>query len=145
MTTYRRFQSAVPNRRGTFPGVFGLTNGLARQGLLSPEDHAWWAAENKRGDELYTDPSTVDPTCYDRTANPGARAWFKATASHLIAVAADYLNLLDRYGVPWVELRSASPGRILYEDDVQVVAVPYTYPADWRVPGPGARSAARAE
>jgi hypothetical protein len=98
--TYRRFQSAVPNRRGTFRGVFGLANGLARQGLLSPEDHAWWVAENQRGDELYTDPSTVDPTCYDRTADPGARAWFKAAASHLIAVAADYLNLLDRYGVP---------------------------------------------
>jgi hypothetical protein len=128
---FRRFQSAVPNRRGTFPGVFALANGLARGGLLSADDHAWWAAENERGDELYTDPSTVDPACYDRTVNPGARAWFKDSARDLIALTADYLRLLDRYGVPWVELRSASPGRILYEDHVQVVTVPYTYEEHW--------------
>jgi hypothetical protein len=132
--TFRRFQSAVPNRRGTFPGVFALANGLAWGGVLTPDDHAWWAAENQRGDELYTDPSTVDAACYDRALNPGARAWFKDTASDLIALTAAYLSLLDRYGVPWVELRSASPGRILYEDAVQVVAVPYTYTADWWLP-----------
>jgi hypothetical protein len=135
--TFRRFQSAVPNRRGTFPGVFALANGLARGGLLSSEDYAWWASANKHGDELYTDPSTVDAACYDRIVNPGARAWFKDSASELIAITADYLRLLDRYGVPWAELRSASPGRIVYEDDVQIVAVPYTHPADWRLPASG--------
>jgi len=35
--------------------------------------------------------------------------------------------------VPWTELRTRTPGRITYEDDVQVVAVPYTYDADWRL------------
>ena len=131
VTIYRRFQSAVPNRRGTFPGVFALANGLAWGGLLSAEDHAWWAAENARGDALYADPSHVVPGCYDREANPGARAWFKETAVDLIALTAAYLRLLDRYDVPWVELRTASPGRVVYEDDVQVVTVPFTYPADW--------------
>ena len=131
---YRRFQSAVPNRHGRFPGVFAMANGLAREGLLTPADHAWWAAENDRGDQLYPDPSTVDPACYDRTLNPGARAWFKDTATELIAVTAEFLALLDRYGVRWVELRTASPGRITYEDGVQVVAVPHEHAADWPFP-----------
>jgi hypothetical protein len=129
-----RFQSAVPNRRGRFPGVFGLANGLGRNGLLTAEDHAWWAAENARGDALYPDPSTVDPACYDRDLNPGARAWFRTTATELIAIAAEYLALLDRYGVRWVELRTTAPGRITYEDDVQVVAVPYDHATDWPFP-----------
>jgi hypothetical protein len=101
-TTFVRFQSAVPNRRGTFPGVFALVNGLARGGVLSGAEHAWWSAETARGDSLYTDPSTVDPTCYDRSVNPGARAWFRHTATDLIALTDDYVRLLDRYGVPWV-------------------------------------------
>ncbi len=41
------------------------------------------------------------------------------------------LELLDRYDVRWVELRTNTPGRITYEDDVQVVAVPFSYPDDW--------------
>lgn len=128
MTSYRRFQSAVPNRRGTFPGIFGLTNGLGRGGLLSAEDHAWWVDSNARANGLYADPSTVVPGCYDHDVNPGARAWFRESATELLALAAEYLRLLDRYGVSWVELRSSSPGRIVYADDVQVVAVPFRYP-----------------
>jgi hypothetical protein len=31
---YVRFQSPAPNGRGTYPGVFGLVNGLAVQGRL---------------------------------------------------------------------------------------------------------------
>jgi len=133
--TFIRFQSAVPNRHGRFPGVFALANGLAWDGVLSPEDHAWWVAKNARGDALYTDPTSVDPTVYDRTINPGARSWFKVTAHELLSITSDYLRLLDRYGIPWVELRTASPGRRVYEDEVQVVAAPYTYVEDWRLGG----------
>ena len=135
---YRRFQSAVPNRHGRYPGVFAMANGLATEGLLSPADSAWWTAENERADRLYTDPSTLDPHCYDREINPGARSWFRDSATELITVTAGYLALLDRYGVPWVELRTSRPGRIVYADDVQVVAVPYGHAADW--PFPSTRS-----
>ena len=133
-TVFVRFQSAVPNRHGRFPGVFALANALAAEGLLSPADAAWWAAENTRGDALYTDPSTVDPRCYDRTVNPGARSWFKGTATELLDVATGYLALLDRHGDRWVELRTGSPGRVVYEDEVQVVAVPYEHGTDWPFP-----------
>lgn len=126
-----RYRSAVPNRRGTYPGVFALANGLAADGRLDPADHAWWVATNAVGEQLYTDPSAVDPTCYDRELHPGAAAWFRSSATELLDLSAQYLDLLDRYGVPWHELRSDSPGHVVYADDVQVVAVPFRHPEDW--------------
>ncbi|OUD86466.1 hypothetical protein BC477_00630 [Clavibacter michiganensis subsp. michiganensis] len=70
------------------------------------------------------------PDCYDRVRNPGARAWFLADATDLLSFTADYLALLDRHDVPWQELRSRTPGRIVYADPVQVIAVPHTVD-DW--------------
>ena len=140
MAPFLRFQSAVPNRHGRHPGVFALANGLAAEGRLSPRDRAWWVGANPRCDELYPDPSGADPRCYDPVANPGARSWFKAAATDLLTVTADYLALLDRYGVPWVELRTAWPGRVVYDDAVQVVAVPYRHPDDWPLTSGSVRS-----
>lgn len=123
-----RFQSAVPNRHGQFPGVFAMANGLHTSGRLSVADAAWWRRNNDRANASYTDPSTVSPDCY---ADPGARSWFKVTAIDLLALTGEYVALLDRYGVPWVELRTDAPGYLTYEDDVQIVAVPFRYPDDW--------------
>ncbi|WP_353648352.1 hypothetical protein ABLG96_16120 [Nakamurella sp. A5-74] len=128
---FTRFQSAVPNRLGTFPGVFALVNGLGREGSLDTADEAWRRRMNDGITALYLDPTTVDPTCYDRQINPGARAWFRCTATHLLDLTAEYLTVLDRYSVPWVELSTRSPGTVVYADDVQVVAVPYRHPDDW--------------
>jgi hypothetical protein len=55
---------------------------------------------------------------------PGAQAWFTSTATPLIGRAREYVVLLERYDVACVERRTAAPGRVVYEDDVQVVAVP---------------------
>ena len=130
MPDYVRFQSAAPNRRGTFPGVFALANGLRLSGRLSAEEGEWMDAANERGAAAYADPRSVDPDCYDRVRNPGARAWFLASATDLLVFSADYLALLDRHGVPWQELRTRTPGRIVYADDVQVIATPHTID-DW--------------
>lgn len=131
---FLRVQSAVPNRRGGFPGIFAMANGLLRAGMLSEADADWVRRENARGELAYTDPSTVVPECYDPTTNPGARSWFKADAHELLAMARMYCALLDRYDVAWVELRTAHPGRIVYEDEVQVVAVPFTHEEHWPLP-----------
>lgn len=126
MTDYIRFQSAVPNRRGTFPGVFALANGLAASGRLSDAEITWMLETSARARRSYADPRSVDPRCYDRIINPGARAWFLSGATELILLTHEYLDLLDRHGVPWHELRTRTPGRIVYADDVQVIAVPRT-------------------
>jgi hypothetical protein len=111
--------------------VFALANGLRDDGLLTPEDQGWLLEANRNATATYVDPTTVDPTCYDPTVNPGARAWFVADAANLLAMAASYLELLDRYEVPWMQLITHSPGRIVYRDATQIVAVPYQHPSDW--------------
>lgn len=61
---------------------------------------------------------------YDPGVNPGAVAWFKGTATHLLDRIPDYLALLAAHGVPCERLESADPGRVVYEDEHQVVVVP---------------------
>ncbi|MFD5138395.1 hypothetical protein ACFWMX_19430 [Streptomyces sp. NPDC058378] len=123
--TYVRFQSPHRNRRGHFTGVFGLVNNLAREGRLSDEQESLRRSHNHWYDAAYTDPSTVDPTVYDDAINPGAAAWFKPSAAHLLTRVPDYLEILVAHGVDCRMLCSADPGRVVYEDDVQVVVVPY--------------------
>ncbi|MER7939140.1 hypothetical protein [Streptomyces sp. NPDC094458] len=125
---YVRFQSPHPNGRGQFTGVFGLVNNLAREGLLSDEQETFRRSNNRWYDAAYTDPSTVDPTVYDDDVNPGAAAWFKPTAAHLLGRVHGYLEILAAHNVDCQVLRSADPGRVVYEDDVQVVVVPHAAP-----------------
>ncbi|SCD44383.1 hypothetical protein GA0115239_101858 [Streptomyces sp. BpilaLS-43] len=122
---YVRFQSPHRNERGTFTGVFGLVNTLARTGRLTAGQEAFRRANNRWYDAAYPDPSTVDPAVYDDTVNPGAAAWFKPTATHLIERVPGYLGLLAAHGVACRKVVSTAPGRIVYEDDVQIVVVPF--------------------
>jgi hypothetical protein len=131
VTTFIRYQSAVPNRHGRFPGVFALANGLRDDGRLDATEAQWLRAANDHANATYVDPTTVAPDCYDPVLNRGARSWFTSTAAELLEMTAPFLALLDRHDVPWAELRTRSPGRIVYEDAVQIVAVPQVYPADW--------------
>lgn len=134
---FHRFQSAVPNRRGSFPGIFAMTNGLRDAGLLTPADEEWVRRENALGEAAYTDPSTVVADCYSPRINPGARSWFTGEADELLEMARRYAALLDRYEVPWVELRTTRPGRVVFEDADQVVAVPFVHEEHWPLPDPG--------
>ncbi|MEU0163689.1 hypothetical protein ABZ154_34170 [Streptomyces sp. NPDC006261] len=122
---YVWFQSPYRNRRGHFTGVFGLINSLAREGRLTVEQEAFRRSNNSWYNVAYTDPSTLDPTVYDHEINPGAAAWFKPTATHLLERVPGYLQVLTAHGVECQLLRSADPGRVIYEDDVQVVVVPH--------------------
>ncbi|MGQ4422154.1 hypothetical protein ACN6LL_000801 [Streptomyces violaceoruber] len=122
---YVRFQSPHRNSRGHFTGVFGLVNNLAREGRLSDEQETFRRGGNRWYDAAYTDPSTVDPHVYDDEINPGAAAWFKPSATHLLARVSGYLEILSSHGVDCRALRSADPGRVFYEDDVQIVVVPH--------------------
>ncbi|MGW7050298.1 hypothetical protein [Streptomyces sp. NPDC054887] len=122
---YVRYQGTVRRAGGNFPGVFGLVNGLAREGRLSAAQERFRRTHNDWYDAAYTDPSTVDPTVYDPRVNPGAAAWFKPAAVELIARVDGYLEILAAHGVEWRLVRSADPGRVVYEDAHQIVVVPH--------------------
>ncbi|WP_431780513.1 hypothetical protein [Streptomyces chumphonensis] len=123
--SFIRFQATTPNRRGVLPGIFVTVNGLARDGRLTAEQEEFRRTTNAWYDAAYTNPTHVEPTVYDPVVNPGAVAWFKASAGHLLARVEGYLAILTAHGVPHVRLESADPGRIVYEDADQVVVVPH--------------------
>ncbi|WP_042381920.1 hypothetical protein [Streptacidiphilus melanogenes] len=121
-----RYQRTTPNLRGHHPGVFAMVNGLAHAGRLTEEQYRFWREGNAWFEAAYTDPSTVDPQVYDRELHPGAASWFKATAVELIERAGGYLAILDAHGVAYERVESTAPGRIVYEDEHQVVVTPWT-------------------
>ncbi|MGF0118689.1 hypothetical protein ACQFYA_20550 [Promicromonospora sp. Marseille-Q5078] len=120
-----RFQSPIPGKRGVHTGVFGLTNLLGRAGHLTPDEHAAWRAGNDWYNAAYPDPTDTDPSVYDETVHPRATAWFKETAAHLLERVPPYLEILGAHGVECVRVESEDPGRVIYEDDVQIVVDPY--------------------
>jgi hypothetical protein len=120
-----RYQARDADDRGRFLGIFSLVNALAKQGRLTPEQERFRRTNNDWYDAAYRDPSTVDRTIYDRTANPGASAWFKISAQDLLDRIDGYLAILTDHDVPWVRLEApTAPGRVVYEDDYQVIVVP---------------------
>lgn len=130
---YIRFQSPHPGKRGVHTGVFGLANGLGRSGALNAEEHATWRAGNDWYDAAYPDPTTSDPSVYDQSINPQATAWFKNTATHLLERIPEYLELLQAHGVECERVDSDAPGRIIYEDEVQIVVVAHDAPPNGNV------------
>lgn len=122
---YIRYQASVPNHRGIYPGVFGLANVLAHKGKLNDTEWATWRSGNDWFNEAYPDPTKLNPDVYDPQVNPRAAAWFKGTATHLLERVDPYLELLKRHDVQVVRLISDDPGKIIYEDSVQIVVVPY--------------------
>ncbi|GAB7035571.1 hypothetical protein AB0G35_26200 [Streptomyces sp. NPDC021749] len=139
---YVRFQGTTRSPHGHFPGIFALANGLARDGRLSEEQYRFWRAANDWYDAHYANPSDTDPLVYDRQRNPGAVAWFKINATHLIDRVDGYLHLLAAHGVPYERLESTDPGHIIYEDDDQVVVVPRRKADDRRHPARASRFSA---
>lgn len=126
MTGFVRFQAPESSDEGVRPGVFWLVNRLGRDGRLSAEDERLRRESNAWFDAAYTTPTTVNPTLY--SDNPLAVAWFKESATPLIEATERHCRLLDRYDVAWERVHSSDPGRVVYEDDEQVVVVPHSEP-----------------
>lgn len=57
-----------------------------------------------------------------RCSAPNGICWFRATATDCISNARYMAWLLDDLGQPLEERRSKTPGRVIWQDDYQVVA-----------------------
>jgi hypothetical protein len=125
---YVRFRSRYPNKSGEQVGIFGLVNVLGRNGMLAPEEERFRRENNDWYDAAYPDPCRTHPQVYDQTLNPYAAAWFKTTATHLTDRIPGYLAVLDAHNIAWEEIRTSDPGKIVYTDECQVVAVPHCGP-----------------
>lgn len=123
-TEYVRFRSRYASRSGLKIGVFGLVNVLGKRGMLTPEEERFRRENNDWYDATYPEPDVYGPD-----TDPLAECWFKVTSHELVHRVSGYLTILDAHSIAWEEVRTTNPGRILYEDRWQVVAVPTTPPS----------------
>ena len=114
-----RFRNARPNLDGFHVGIFGLVNVLGRHGMLTPDEERFRQENNAWYDAAYP-----TPPIYDKSIHPHAAAWFRTSASNLLAKVPGYLAILDAHNIAWEQLRSADPGQIIYADEVQAIAIP---------------------
>lgn len=125
-----RIESAVANRRGEHPGIFAMLRGLRESGRLSDKDAAAARELVDRSYALHNEPAG-----HYFATDPPAVSWFRIDSSDavrsLMTLAGDIFALLARYDIVCREVRCVDPGRITYEDDRQVVAVPFGYATDW--------------
>jgi hypothetical protein len=119
-----RYRSRYPNQDGFHVGVFGLVNVLGRHGMLGPAEETFRRENNAWYDAAYPDPYAIDPALHDKQLNPGAAFWFKPTATTLLRRIDGYLAILSAHAVAWQQVTSPNPGRVVYEDEFHLVAVP---------------------
>ena len=97
-------------------GIFAETRFLREQGVLTAEEDARLEALY----EWFEDQVPVPPFSTRRFPR-GAVAWFKDDADGPVTKMWDIVALLREHGVEVRLLRSTNPGRVVYEDRVQVL------------------------
>jgi hypothetical protein len=107
-------------------GVFQAAYRLRDKDMLSEEEkdllqeiHEWF----NKNLEKPTRFTTSKPPYYRKRQN--GISWFKDSAREHIGKIREMVALLRRHDVPVRMIRAARPGYVVYEDDVQVVAVPF--------------------
>jgi hypothetical protein len=110
---------------GREAGIFSALYALERSGELDAGEIAWF-----REAEAWFNANLPRPDRFAWSARPNAPeraiSWLKASASLHISRVRDLVSLLEHKGIAVSELRTGKPGYILYEDDHQVVAMPFT-------------------
>ena len=105
-------------------GVFRAAAWLQEQGTLD-------AAAEKRIEQFlcWFNQRLPVPNRFARSrrprAHPNAICWFKTTAREFLDKVRELTALLARHGLPTQTLQTQRPGYVVYEDEYQVVAVPF--------------------
>ena len=112
-------------REGFFTAAYELREreGIDPANLKRLEDMLAWFREN-----------LALPPRFNRSKSKGAYrrkqtrglSWFKPTAENHVTCAHELAELLSRHGYHIEILKSSRPGYVVYEDEFQLVAEPFT-------------------
>jgi hypothetical protein len=130
MPHFLRFEMLTKDVSTGWPeGLFVAAYKVARLEVGEVESYHLEAIENLIGwfgDNLET------PTRFNSTASKGYRrrvaagvSWFKANALSHIAKMRELAAILREYGFSVIERTTDRPGRVVYEDEFQIVAEPF--------------------
>jgi hypothetical protein len=90
------------------------------------------AFEEQRAREIldWFNEHLAEPTRFATSSRPGAAAraisWFKDSATEHIARIHELAGILDAHGVVVETIRTVRPGYIVFEDEHQIVAEPFS-------------------
>jgi hypothetical protein len=107
-------------------GVFQAASRLRNNNALSEDEEAIlqnirdWFNRNLEKPTRFT---TAKPPFYRKRQN--GISWFKDSAHEHIRKIREMVALLKRHDVPVRMIKAARPGYIVYEDEFQIVAVPF--------------------
>jgi hypothetical protein len=107
-------------------GLFRAAYRLRDDDMLSAEEEVAlkqiysWFNKNLKEPTRFT---TAKPP-YDGKRKNGI-SWFKDSANEHIDKMREIVDLLERHDVPVRMIKAARPGYIVYEDEFQIVAVPF--------------------
>ena len=107
-------------------GCFHAARYLREAGALSDEEEAAlleirdWFGENLKKPTRFT---TAKPPYYRKRQN--GISWFKDSAREHIGKMQEMAALLKSHGLPVQMIKTDRPGYVVYEDEFQIVAVPF--------------------
>jgi len=100
-------------------GILVAGHTLRDEGDISVEEHR----ELRLRLKWFNDNLSIPPT-YNDPQNKRALSWFKAGASKPIQYMWDLKRILDQHGLQVTVTKTRDPGKVIYEDGWQVVAIP---------------------
>jgi hypothetical protein len=107
-------------------GVFHAAGNLRDSGLLSQHDEQVlheirdWFSHNLKKPAKFTN---AKPPHYRKRKN--GISWFKASAREHISKIREIIAILESYDVSVRMIKTDRPGYVVYEDQFQIVAVPF--------------------
>ena len=106
-------------------GVFAAAGKPRRSAELSSED-----AKHLKELVDWFDANLDKPNRFNRSRRPNRKnkaiSWFKPSALELLRHLRDLAELLERYGRPVRMIKTHNPVYVIYEDEFQIVAGPFS-------------------
>ena len=108
-------------------GVFQAAFRLRERGTLSPHEEELHDLTQQWFDENLKEPNrfTASKPPYYRKPNK-AISWLKDTAGEHLSHPRDLVGILENHGITVRMLKSDRVGYVVYEDDFQIVAEPFS-------------------
>ena len=111
-------------RTGHEQGIFTALYALEREGKLTAHELEWFRAVETWLNEHLRAPERL---AWSSRPNAPQRAisWLRMSATTHLAKMRELVALLEHKDVPVQECRTERPGYVVYEDEHQVVAMPF--------------------
>ena len=113
------------SRSHQLKGIFTSIYALERAGELLPHEVTWFAEVEKWFNANLPEPKRLGPSARS-PSKAHAITWLKMTATDHLAKLRELAELLRCKDIQVEELRTTKPGYIVYEDDHQVAAIPFS-------------------